>query len=359
MGSDDVIGVIVINFGEPATPTREAVLPFLERIFFRNMGLEDAEGDAARIRARTLAERRAPGLIEEYEAIGGSPLNAQAIEQAAALGDELERRGVSARIYPAFQFMGPDLGEAVDQAVADGVTTLVALPVYPLCGPSTTVASLDDVRAHLEGNERVDWVGLAGWHAHPKFVRVRADNIRRFAEQDGVDLAAKDVVLYFSAHGTPISYLERGSRYDRYVEEHARQVAEAVGARRWVVGFQNHTNRGLPWTGPDNEALIETLSETHLVVDAISFVHEQSETLSELDGELRAFAESCGKTFHRVPVPTSAPGLIDVLAGLVEEAVTDSFRAPSLFACRCSPGAICTNGDRDLPPSPYGPTGSA
>ena len=69
-------GVALLNFGEPAEPEHDRVVDYLERIFYANADLEDADSeDAARERARKLAQRRAPGLLEEYEEIGGSPLN--------------------------------------------------------------------------------------------------------------------------------------------------------------------------------------------------------------------------------------------------------------------------------------------
>src|SRR6056297_1028194 len=98
-------GVVLLNFGEPAEPTRENVVPYLERIFLNNASLEDADTEEeARERARQLAERRAPGLIEEYEEIGGSPLNPQAEAQADALADELDERGYDIQTYVGMQF---------------------------------------------------------------------------------------------------------------------------------------------------------------------------------------------------------------------------------------------------------------
>ena len=85
--------VLLLNFGEPEHPVLEEVVPFLERIFMMNNNLEGAAGDAARARAQKLAQMRAPGLIEEYEMIGGSPLAEQAREQGQALERELRRRG--------------------------------------------------------------------------------------------------------------------------------------------------------------------------------------------------------------------------------------------------------------------------
>lgn len=357
------IGLLVINFGEPSEPTLEAVQPYLERIFLQNTSLESHEGDAARARVRQLAAARAPGLVEEYEAIGGSPLNEQAVAQADAIHALLRDRGWDVRTYAAFQFTEPFVGEAVARAKEDGVETLVALPVYPMCGHSTSVAALDAVQRALD---ELDWhppfVGVSGWHDEPSYLAMRVEHIRRWVAEQGLDLNDPDTILYFSVHGTPVKYLSEGSRYDRYVEEHCRAIARSLGHVRYAVGFQNHANRGIVWTQPDNEDRIETLTEKRLVVDAVSFLHEQSETLAELDHELREFVEGLGKEMHRVPVPHDEPRVPVLLADLVARAVAaQRGERTNLAPCRCRavPGTWCTNGTRDLPPSPYVPASAA
>ena len=350
--------VVVINFGEPAEPTLEQVRPFLERIFLQNAGLEPDESAVAR--ARQLADDRAPGLIGEYRAIGGSPLKAQADAQAAALEAELRTRGHDVRTFSAFQFVEPLVRDAVVRACAAGVETLVAVPVYPLCGKSTTEAAITDVRAALD---EMGWAPrllmISGWHHHPDYMALRADHIRDYTAEHRLDLRDPDTLLYFSVHGTPLKYLEEGSRYDRYVDEHCRDVAARLGADRYAVGFQNHTNRRVRWTQPDNEDRIRAVAERRLVVVPISFMHEQSETLVELDDAVRRLAEGLGKEFHRVPVPHDAPRFQAVLADLVEEALAGPPRA-RLTACRCVRGrqVWCTNGARELPPSPFVPAAS-
>jgi ferrochelatase len=352
-----MLGLLFINFGEPDEPTAEKVTSFLERIFLRNASLEGHTDEAAVARSRELARARAPGLVEAYDAIGGSPMNAQSGQQAEALRDELLRRGVTTRVYSAFQFTDPSVAECVVRARSDGVETLIAVPGYPLCGQSTTAAALEDVRGALGSIEwQVRLLALAGWHHHPDYVRMHADHIREYVRSHGLDLSSRDTILYFSVHGTPLKYLAAGNRYDRYAFEHCRDVAAAVGAERYAVGFQNHGNRRIPWTQPDNERRIRELDERRLVVVPISFMKEQSETLSELDVEVRAFIESLGKELHRVPVPHDDPAFVEYLADRVEELLSgDPAAAGSLSRCRCCPGAgtWCTNGARELPPSPY------
>jgi len=355
-------GILVLNFGEPDQASLEQAEPYLERIFLQNAGLEGHADEAAVVRARQLAKDRAPGLVREYEAIGGSPLNAQADAQARALEEALAARGAGFRVYSAFQFTEPSVAEVVARAREDGVETLVGLPVYPMCGHSTTVAALRDVRGALDA---LDWsprfVGVAGWHAHDDYAGMRAAHVRRWLHARGLELRDPDTLLYFSVHGTPIRYLAEG-RYDRYVFEHCAEMARRLGADRYRVGFQNHANRRIRWTQPDNEDAIGAVAERRLVVVPISFMHEQSETLAELDRELADFVERLGKELHRVPVPHEDPAFPRFLAELVTRAVSDDPASDGvLSACRCCPmdDCWCTNGARELPPSPYAPAEEA
>ncbi len=367
--------IVVLNFGEPSTPERETVVRFLERIFFSNASLEHLPTEEARrARSRELAERRAPGLMEEYEEIGGSPLNAQADAQAEALARELDRRGHDVAVYSAYQFIEPLIEEVAERAIAEGAERIVGLPIYPLCGHSTNVAALNQLRSALDrvGGD-IPLEGVTGWHRHPLYLELRADAVRRVLDEHGLDLADPGTRLVFSAHGTPRKYLDGGSGYQRYVEEFCREMAELTGAPQVTIGYQNHANRGIEWTQPDVETVIREIEARTVVVDPVSFMHEQSETLAELDHELREEAEERGLRFVRVPVPHDDPRFARVMADLVEPLLDAGTRAARTDAglrfapCRCRPeeGTWCLN---NLPrseaassPSPAvaGPEGSA
>jgi protoporphyrin/coproporphyrin ferrochelatase len=340
------IGVILLNFGEPEHATEPEVIAFLERIFTVNASLEgDVTPDAIRARSHELAVRRAPGLIEEYAEIGGSPLNAQARAQAVALETELRRRGHDARCYVGMQFTEPTIEQAAAAARADGVETLVALPVYPLCGPSTTVAAL---RALADAVDALGWGvdlrEISGWHTHPVYTAIRAEGIRATAAGAGLDFSDGRTRLVFSAHGTPIRYLEEGSRYDLYVHDSCRRIAGAAGVRDYVIGYQNHTNRKIEWTQPDIDEVIRTIKAKDVVVVPLSFMHEQSETLAELDHELREVAVQAGVGFHRVPVPHDDPQFAEVLADLTGSRLQEG-AGIKLHQCLCRPddATRCTN----------------
>jgi len=344
-------GVVLLNFGEPAEPSRDAVVPYLERIFYNNRFLEGDMPEAqARERSRELAERRAPSLIEEYEEIGGSPLNEQAQGQVEGVEAELRERGFDVTAYLGTQFADPTIADAVEAARDDDVERLVGLPIYPLCGPSTTVDALRDLEDAVDD---ADWdvpvEEISGWHRTPDYTHLRAENVRDFLDEAGVDPNDEDVRFVFSAHGTPTHYLDEGSRYDRYVEEYTTVQASLLGLDDYVVGYQNHENRDIPWTEPETEDVAVDGDADHVVVEPVSFMHEQSETLSELDDELREEVEAAGKNLHRVPVPHDDPRFAELLADLAEPFVAGVDPEYYQFReCQCADtdGAMCLNAPR-------------
>jgi ferrochelatase len=76
-------------------------------------------------------------------------------------------------------------------------------------------------------------------------------------------------------------------------------------------------------------------------------MHEQSETLSELDGELRGIAEEAGLEFHRVPIPHDDPAFAELLADLVEDVLRPEPIMGELglrrCLCRATPATFCLN----------------
>jgi protoporphyrin/coproporphyrin ferrochelatase len=196
---------------------------------------------------------------------------------------------------------------------------------------------------------------ITGWHRHPGYLEFRADAIRQVLHENGLSFDDPRTRLVFSAHGTPMKYIREGSRYDIYVRDFCADLARAVGAPGYEIGYQNHTNRPIDWTQPDVERVIAEIDADRVVVDPVSFMHEQSETLAELDHELKEEAEARGLGFFRVPIHHAADAFIGVLADLVEPFLREDARAGELPAtpvaglawqgCRCRQGAACLNAD--------------
>ena len=127
-------------------------------------------------------------------------------------------------------------------------------------------------------------------------------------------------------------------------------MASLLGVEEYELGYQNHGNRGIEWTEPEIEELVESLDTERVVVEPISFMHEQSETLSELDDELQEEATEAGLEFHRVPIPHDDERIAKVFADLVEPFLAEFDPGYYQFRqcqCRDKPGTMCLNAPRE------------
>jgi ferrochelatase len=255
---------------------------------------------------------------------GGSPLRAQTEAQAQALRDELKRRGLSMPVYVAMRNWHPFSEVAVRQAMADGVTDLVFLPLYPQYSYSTTRSSLNELR-------RV----MAAEHAPYRLLVVEEycddesyiDAVVAVTRRALASFTASgaDVHLIFSAHGLPLRYIERG---DPYLDHVKRSMAAAVAKIRHPgpvhLSFQSRLGPE-KWLQPASDALIRSLGGAGaraVCVVPIAFVSEHVETLNEIDIQYGAIARAAGiAEFGRACAVKCHPSFVRSLANQVEGAL--------------------------------------
>ena len=124
--SQERIGVLLFNLGGP--DTLDDVRPFLFNLF--------ADPDIIRLPWRFMQKPLAWMISTQrykksrgyYEKIGGgSPLRRITDEQAAALGAELKRRGIEARVYVGMRYWHPFTEDALEQISRDGITDLIEI----------------------------------------------------------------------------------------------------------------------------------------------------------------------------------------------------------------------------------------
>ena len=142
--------------------------------------------------------------------------------------------------------------------------------------------------------------------------------------------------LVFSAHGLPLSLIERGDPYQRQVEE---TVAAVMARGGWpnehLLCFQSRVGRQ-KWLEPSLTQTLERLpreGKKHLLVIPISFVTEHIETLHEINIEAREHALASGvEQFEMMPALDDSPDFIAALASLVRAAVAEQSAAPTATA---------------------------
>ena len=349
---EDVVGVLLLNLGGPET--LDDVQPFLYNLF--------ADPDIIRLPgvlqflqsplAALLSNSRAPKSREAYESIGGgSPLRRITDEQANALQSALVAKGLkNAKCYVGMRYWKPFTEEAVEQIKADGVTKLVVLPLYPQFSISTSGSSLRLLEQIFGEDEylatRMSHTVIPSWYERPGYVQAMADLIKaELNRPDGQFDSPDEPIVFFSAHGVPVSYVETAG--DPYKEEMEECVAlimarlkEMGVANEHVLAYQSRVGP-VEWLKPYTDDVIRELGEKKtkaMVAVPISFVSEHIETLEEIDMEYRELAEESGvEQWGRVPALDTNPVFIDDLADAVVESLDGMSKAASM-----SPGDLAS-----------------
>ena len=308
----------------------DAVEPFLLNLFLDPDIIPMGPlGFLRRPLAKLISSRRSVPVRGKYAEIGGrSPIGTLTGRQRGALIEAL-----SSEIDPvaviAMRYWHPLTAEAVESLrKAAPLDEIVLLPLYPQFSYATTLSSLKEWRrvyGQPEGGPPERTVGQ--FYDHPLYIQALAQRIgsvlRQFADSSRIH-------LIFSAHGLPMSLVEKGDPYPNQIEASVRMVCEE-GRRQYPGWPQTHLlcyqSRVGPskWLQPPLTATIERLGAKgvkEMLVVPISFVTEHIETLHEINIEAREDAKKFGiEVFRMMPAVGDSPLFIAALKDVVLRAV--------------------------------------
>jgi len=318
------VGVVLFQLGGP--DSLEAVEPFLRNLFLDPdiipMGpLGFLRGPLARY----IAKKRAVPVAGRYAMIGRrSPI---------AILTERQRKKLSAALTPymdpvvvtAMRYWKPFTEDAVKALQAAGpLDELVLLPLYPHYSYATTLSSMKEwhrVYSNPVGGppERA----IESFYAHPSYIQAVVQKIgvclRQFPDSSRIH-------LLFSAHGLPMSLVEKGDPYPKQIAETVRLVCEN-GAKQYPGWPKTHSlcyqSRVGPskWLEPPFLGTMERLGHEgvkEMLVSPISFVTEHIETLHEINIDGRIDAKKWGiERFRMMPAVGDSPPFIAALQDVV------------------------------------------
>lgn len=328
--AEEKVGVLLLNLGGP--DTLQDVQPFLYNLF--------ADPDIIRLPrlfrflqrplAQLISVVRAPKSKEGYAAIGGgSPLRRITDEQAHALKMALKKKKLDVNVYVGMRYWHPFTEEAVQQIKKDNITKLVILPLYPQYSISTSGSSIRVLQNIFR--EDAYFAGMPVsiieyWYQREGYVKSMSDLI----EQELSNFTnPEEVMIFFSAHGVPVSYIEdAGDPYRDQMEDCISLIMDELKSRGIVnqhtLAYQSRVGP-VQWLKPYTDEVIVELGQKgvkSLLAVPVSFVSEHIETLEEIDMEYRELALESGiENWGRVPALGCKSSFISDLADAVIEAL--------------------------------------
>jgi ferrochelatase len=322
------VGIVLFQLGGP--DSLQAVEPFLLNLFLDPDIIPMGPlGFLRKPLAKLISSRRSIPVAGKYAEIGRrSPIGLLTERQRVRLVDALSPY-IDPIAVTAMRYWHPLTAEAVDTLRRAGpLDEIVLLPLYPHFSYATTLSSLKEwqrVYGKSNGGPKVCTIGQ--FYNHPRYVQAVVQRIgsilRQFPDSSRIHLV-------FSAHGLPMSLVEKGDPYPQQIEETVRLVCEA-GSRQCAGWPRTHLlcyqSRVGPakWLQPPLTGTIERLGHEgvkEMLVVPISFVTEHIETLHEINIEARDEAKKVGiERFRMMPAVGDSPLFIGALKELVLDAV--------------------------------------
>lgn len=310
--------VLLLQMGGP--DSLDAVEPFLLNLFSDREIIRLGPAFLQPFLAQWIARRRAPMVEARYETIGGkSPIRELTESQARALEDSL---GEGFRCFAAMRYWRPSTVDMLAEVKKEGISRIVALPLYPHYSRATTGSSFKELQRVLGmAGGTFSLSTIDGFHDHPLYIDALAGTISEGLTHFPPD---EKVELLFSAHSLPCSFIESGDPYLSQVEVTVRLVMERFPGIGHHLAFQSRSGP-VKWLAPSTEETIRRIAEdggSNLLVVPVSFVCDHIETLFEIDITCAALAKESGiANFRRASSLNSSPLFIECLVDLVRKAV--------------------------------------
>jgi ferrochelatase len=318
------VGIVLFQLGGP--DSLETVEPFLRNLFSDPDIIPLGPLDFVRgPLARYIAKKRTPPVAGRYAMIGRrSPIAILTERQRVRLV-----QAVSPYIDPvavtAMRYWRPLTGDAVASLRRAGqLDELVLLPLYPHYSYATTLSSLKEWRrVYGAPVDTLPERSIEAFYDHPLYIEALVTNVGKCLRQFP---DASRIHLLFSAHGLPMSLVEKGDPYPKHVAETIRLVCEQGTARfaNWpkthLLCYQSKVGPA-KWLEPSFLGTLEKLGHEGVkeaMVVPISFVTEHIETLHEINIDGRADAKKAGiERFRMMPAVGDSPAFIGALKDLV------------------------------------------
>ncbi|KAF9614040.1 hypothetical protein IFM89_014840 [Coptis chinensis] len=221
----------------------------------------------------------------------------------------LEAKKLQANVYVAMRYWYPFTEEAVHQWIKH-----------------TPPPKYLQVRMEDSYLSRLPVSIIKSWYQRQGYINSMANLIEKELQSFA---KPKEVMIFFSAHGVPITYVEdAGDPYRDQMEECISLIMQELKARgignNHTVAYQSRVGP-VQWLKPYTEEVLVELGQKvvkNMLAVPVSCVSERIETLEETDMEYKELALESGiENWGRVPALGCTSSFISDLADAVIEAL--------------------------------------
>lgn len=300
--------IILLNLGGPRKLSE--VRDFLFNLFYDKTIL-NFPNPVRWLMAQIISRARNKKACEIYKLLGGkSPILEETIAQANALEDVLDKNKY--KVFVCMRHAKPNIDDLEQEIKQYNPDQIIAIPLYPQFSYTTTHSAVEQIKARFK-NIKTKFIGC--FYTSKQFIDTHVDLIKNALEEVNLN----NCIILFSAHSLPIKIIQKGDPYESQVKETVAKIVEKLPLVEHKITYQSKVGP-IKWLEPktEDEILKACLEKKEIVVVAISFVSEHSETLVELDIEYKQIAQEHGIKYVRVQTCRTHPKFIQSLKSLIE-----------------------------------------
>ena len=305
--------ILLLNMGGPSS--LDEVELFLRNMFADKYILQ-TNPFIRKIVGNIIVKKRLEEAQENYRAIGSkSPLLAITNSLTQKVTQQLHTP-----CYPIMRYVPPFAKEQLLKLKSQGVEELILFSMYPHFSTTTTQSSLDDIIDTLNEIEYAPKLHIIkSYYKDSDYIKIQAKLIQ---EALG-DTNPNDIKLIISAHGLPLSIIQKGDPYQRHIEVNsalleAKLKDMGIDFKEVELAYQSKVGGGA-WLEPNLSDVLRKPSHLKVLIFPIAFTIDNSETIFELDIEHREIAQKMGYEYYKVvPCPNDREDFAHFIAKRVE-----------------------------------------
>ncbi len=332
-------GILLVNLGTPDAPTKSAVWRYLKQFLLDRRVIDVSwllRNFLVRVVILPFRTGNSTKLYRELWTPEGSPLKFYGERLAAGVQEKL---GEKYAVELAMRYQNPSIESAIDKLLAQQVSDLTVLPLFPHYAGASTGSVYEEVMRILSKKEAIPALRiLNSFYDHEPMIDIFAENGRKFG------LENYDHVL-FSYHGLPQRQLRKADTCNHCLQSadccavmsgknqfcysaqcHATTAALVkklnLPKGKYTTCFQSRLGKD-PWVQPYTTDVIDELArqgDKNMLVFCPAFVADCLETTIEVTEEYGGqWRKLGGGKMDLVPSLNDHPKWVEAVAEMVRE----------------------------------------
>ena len=281
-------GILLIQLGTPDSPTYRGLIPYLRQFLSDRRVIEVPRTIWLPLLYLRILPFRSAASAAKYRRIWhpetGSPLLHYTKRQAALLQPYFP----SSKVEYGMMVGNPSVRSVVSRMIAEGVSRMIALPMFPQYSATTTASATDALFSALMKERVVPAVRVVPpYYDHPGYL----DALEAVILGDLAALTWEPEHFVISFHGIPQKYAQRGDPYATHVVRTTQALVKRMGWKRdyWTQTYQSRFGRS-EWLKPYTDEVLVDLAKRgvkRVYVALPGFTADCLETLDEIGRESR------------------------------------------------------------------------